>query len=494
MRIKLLFTLLLLSLNNIAHAQTQIGDDIDGETVGDYLGGSVSLNSSGNVIAIGAFQNDGINGSASGHVRVYENISGTWTQIGGDIDGENPNDLSGVTCLNSDGSIIAIGASENQGNGTDSGHVRVYENLGGTWTQIGVDIDGEVNENFGWSVSLNSDGDVLAIGAIAKFGMSGLVRIYENSGGVWTQLGLDIDGEAADDQFGRSVSLSNDGSIVAIGAGLNDDNGYNSGHVRVYENISGTWTQIGADIDGEFVGDQSGHSIDLSSDGSIVAIGAYKNSGNGTDSGHVRVYENLGGTWTQIGADINGESTEDRFGISLKLSSDGTIIVIGADRNDGNGNGSGHTRIYQNIADTWTQVGSDIDGEATGDGSGYSVSLSADGSIVAIGAQYNDGNGNLSGHVRVYDLTTVLSLEDNTFSSNFSVYPNPSNGLSKIQLGENYNEVSVNVFNVLGKQVYSQKHYNINEIELNTQDYATGVSFIKVQSGAKEATIKLVVN
>ena len=48
------------------------------------------------------------------------------------------------------------------------------------------------------------------------------------------------------------------------------------------------------------------------------------------------------------------------------------------------------------------QKGSDIDGEAAGDWSGYSVSLSSNGSRVAIGAYENDGNGNDSGHVRVY--------------------------------------------------------------------------------------------
>ena len=54
--------------------------------------------------------------------------------------------------------------------------------------------------------------------------------------GSWTQLGSDIDGEASNDYSGGSVSLSADGSIVAIGSINNDaENGSNSGHVRVYE-------------------------------------------------------------------------------------------------------------------------------------------------------------------------------------------------------------------------------------------------------------------
>ena len=75
-----------------------------------------------------------------------------------------------------------------------------------------------------------------------------------------------------------------------------------------YAGIVNAWTQIGSDIDGEAYNDRSGHSVSLSSDGSVVAIGAFANDGNGTNSGHVRIYENNNGTWTQIGSDIDGES------------------------------------------------------------------------------------------------------------------------------------------------------------------------------------------
>ena len=93
-----------------------------------------------------------------------------------------------------------------------------------------------------------------------------------------------------DDHSGYSVSLSADGTILAIGAFTNDGNGSLSGHVRIYENDNGTWTQLGSDIDGEAADDWSGYSVSLSSDGSTVAIGAKNNSGSGSKAGHVRVY------------------------------------------------------------------------------------------------------------------------------------------------------------------------------------------------------------
>ena len=104
----------------------------------------------------------------------------------------------------------------------------------------------------------------------------------------------------------------------------------------------------------------------------------------------------------QLGSDIDGEAASDYSGASVSLSSDGTIMAIGANGNDGNGNNSGHVRVYQYSNSAWTQLGSDIDGEAADDNSGASISLSSDGSIIAIGASYNDGNGSAAGHVRVY--------------------------------------------------------------------------------------------
>ena len=115
--------------------------------------------------------------------------------------------------------------------------------------------------------------------------------MYSYSAGSWTQLGADINGEAVGDNSGYSVSMSSDGTKVAIGAPYNDGNGSNSGHVRVYSYSANSWTQLGGDIDGEAVGDQSGWYVSMSSDGTKIAIGAHNNDFNGTNSGHVTVYE-----------------------------------------------------------------------------------------------------------------------------------------------------------------------------------------------------------
>ena len=354
-----------------------MGEDIDGEARDDYSGSSVSLSSVGTRLAIGTPANDG-NGISSGHVRVYEYTSGIWMQMGNDIDGDAEGDYSGQSVsLSDDGFILAIGANYNDGNGIDAGQVRIYQ--------------------------------------------------YEDSG--WVQMGEDIFGEATGDGSGHSISLSGDGFRVAIGAFSNDGNGLGSGHVRVYQYLGDSWIQVGEDIDGEAEDDYSGNSVSLSRDGFIVAIGANYNDGNGVNSGHVRVYKYLNDTWKRIGEDIDGEDINDQSGYSISLNSDGSIVAIGAYLNDGNGLGSGHVRVYKFYNEVWEQLGSDIDGETVGDGSGASVSLSSDGYKVAIGAYANDGNGENAGHVRVFYISGIDSCAFNTL-------PLPVNDNYNLKVGD----------------------------------------------------------
>ena len=272
--------------------------------------------------------------------------------------------------------------------------------------QLGSDIDGEAaGDEFGSAVAVSEDGSILAVGAAYNDGggtSAGHVRVYQYASSSWSKLGGDIDGETTQDRSGTSISLSDDGSILAIGARLNDGGGSNFGHVRIYEYASSSWSQLGSDIDGEAAGDYSGESVSLSGDGTILAIGSQDNDGGGTDAGHVRVYQYASSSWSQLGGDIDGEAAYDKSGKSISLSDDGTILAVGAYYNDGGGTNAGHVRVYKYASGSWSQLGGDIDGEAANDFSGWSVSLSDDGTILAVGAYRNDGGGTDAGHVRVY--------------------------------------------------------------------------------------------
>jgi uncharacterized protein YjbI with pentapeptide repeats len=411
----------------------RVGGDIDGESAGDYSGTSVSLSANGNIIAIGAYLN-GATGANAGHVRVYKfNSSKTtantlgpagWDKLGGDIDGEAAGDQSGgngwdskSVSISADGTTVAIAAFVNDGNGIDSGQVRVYKYNSG---------------------KVSADG----------LGPAG-----------WDKLGGDIDGEATNDQSGYAIGLSADGTIVAIGAYGNDGAGDSAGHVRVYKytptkTLAVTvqtdlsfgpigWNRLGADIDGEFASDRSGTGIGISADGTIVAIGAHFQASN---TGHVRVYKYTPSKtvavtlqtdlsfgpigWNRLGADIDGEGAGDFAGACISLSADGTVVAIGANENDGFASDAGHVRVYKytpskTVAVTsqsdisfgpigWNRLGLDIDGEAANDRSGQSVALSSDGTTLVIGSRFNDGTSGSTtdnrGHARVYNISTTNAL------------------------------------------------------------------------------------
>jgi hypothetical protein len=462
-RLLILMVMFMLT-NQLIKAQCsfrQLGLDIDGETDSDYSGNAVSLSADGITVAIGARLNSGVGGCYVGHVRVYKNINGTWIQQGADIDGEtNDNQFGACVSLSADGLIVAIGAPGNSDSGSRSGQVSVFKNINGTWVQQGTDIAGRSNdEELGSSVTLSADGLTLATGAPQKYAVAnkrGLVRVYKYISNNWIQQGVDIEGENVHDEFGYSISLSDDGLILAIGAPANFGGGYQRGHVRVYKNINGSWTQLGADIDGEAADDRSGTSVNISGDGSTVAIGAPRNSGEGYERGHVRVYKNFSGVWFQIGADINGEADRDASGNSVSLSYDGLLIAIGASSNSEGGYQRGHVRIYQNDNNVWTQNGADIDGEAANDESGYSVSISADGLTIAIGAPSNYGGGFVRGQVRVYGCVPASSLSKFNRETVGLVYPNPFNETLILSLNLQEDEsCDLSIINTMGQVVYN---------------------------------------
>ena len=132
------------------------------------------------------------------------------------------------------------------------------------------------------------------------------------------------------------------------------------------------------------------------------SVGLYLGAGKAR-AGIRRILRKIAKSWKQIGEDIDGEDSYDESGYSVSISIDGTRVAIGARYNDGNGGDSGHVRVFEYNGTDWVQLGLDIDGEDTGDQSGYSVSLSGDGTTVAIGAPFNDGNEGDSGHVRVFE-------------------------------------------------------------------------------------------
>lgn len=118
-------------------------------------------------------------------------------------------------------------------------------------------------------------------------------------------------------------------------------------------------------------GDSFGYTLDLSADGTILAVGALYNDGTGTDAGRAKVFRlnDDGSQWEQLGQDIDGNDAYDYFGSFVRLSADGLILAVGGtDYDSVNGQDSGHVRVYEYVEeiDQWIPLGHELIGESSG--------------------------------------------------------------------------------------------------------------------------------
>ncbi len=360
---------------------TQLGPDIFGEAPGDRMGWASTISDDGSRIAVSAPQNsDG--GSNAGHVRAFDWNGSAWVQVGQDID-ETANLFAGeegTISLSGDGTRLAFGGWRHN---SGTGRVRVFELTGSTWIQVGADITspGGIIQQFqrGRSVSLSTDGSRVAVGAPLtgpSFGNTpGAAAVYELVGNTWTQLGADINGLSAGDRFGQGISLSGNGNRVAVGASSASGVSSGAGHVRVFDWTGQNWVQVGGAVDGEPGISGFGWFVHLSRDGARVAATAH-----GFNPGYVKVHELVGNAWVQMGPIFN----QANFGYqTVSLSSDGSRFALG-DPNDGNTRGS--LRVFDWTGASWLQIGADVTGVGSADQFGRSVAISADGTRVVSGA------------------------------------------------------------------------------------------------------------
>jgi trimeric autotransporter adhesin len=363
--------------------------------------------------------------------------------------------LGWAIALSADGSTLAVGAPGEasvatgvDGNQADNstpgaGAVYVFTRSGTTWTQQAYIKPSNTNagDNFGQSVALSADGSTLAVGApreaSAATGVdgnqadnsapgAGAVYVFTRSGTTWTQQAyIKASNTNAGDNFGQSVALSADGSTLAVGApgeasaatgvGGNQANNANPGACAVYVSTrSGrTWIQQAyMKASNTDAGDQFGQSVTLSADGSTLAVGAFREASAATgiggnqannsasSAGAVYVFTRSATTWTQQ-AYIKASNTDasDQFGWSVSLSADGLILAVGApgeasaatgvggNQADNAALGAGAVYVFSRSATTWTQQAyvkaSNTDAN---DQFGQSVALATGDSTLAVGA------------------------------------------------------------------------------------------------------------
>lgn len=464
----------------------QRGNDFDGEAAGDRLR-KTAINADGSIIAVGAPYNSNVANQA-GHIKVFEWDGINWNQVGEDIEGTNEGEYLGDRfTINSTGDIIAIGLPHSN---DLYGLVRVYKWNGNIWAQLGDDINGVARDFFGVGLSMSSDGLTIAVGAPWHNQNAGLVQIFQWNGNDWVQLGGNIEGIVENVYLGGSLSISGDGMRVGMQLPRKNDS---AGAVKVFELNGGSWSQLGNDLEGFSPYDGFGGSISLNYNGTIIGIGArgYDKWDQETSAlienvGLVQIYQWNGSTWDQLGNDLLGLSEDDAFGKDLSINSGGDVVAIGSDLYYSH-DGIGSVKVYQWNGNFWIQRGDEILGEYIWDYNGNGISLSAAGDIVAMAAVGNESKGWQTGHARVFSLSDV-DFDGDGVADYFDAFP--SNPLEQLDsdndgIGDN-SDLYLGYDDVVISSFLSENNYlKLDEIS----DLRSGSTMIEVSNN--QATIQI---
>lgn len=378
--------------------------------LGNAFGTSIAINEDGSRIAIGSpFENSdatGINGddaninrTNSGAVYVFTRSGATWNQEAY-IKASNPgvgDEFGNNVSISNNGTKIVVGAHHERSNATGvngdqtnnafirAGAAYVFSRAGSTWSQEAYLKASNTNSSdfFGEKVSIDGDGSTIAIAAIDESSSatgvngddtdnslndSGAIYIFSRSGTNWSQEAyIKASNANVNDNFGASVSISDNGNRVLVGAtgedssssGVNldetDNSLSNSGAVYLFDKSGTTWSQTAyIKASNPDSGDEFGSNVAISGSGTTLMISSIEessdtagiNNGNQnhnyfSDAGAVYIFNEVNGLFWQQTDYIKASNTnvEDQFGFSVSLNSDGTRLSVGANLEDSDATG-----------------------------------------------------------------------------------------------------------------------------------------------------------
>lgn len=340
-------------------------------------------------------------------------------QFGVAIESDQPysiNAQSGKAAISADGSVLVLGAAND-----DFGGTFILNRSGSAWVQqgntlVGTGYTGDFPYQ-GAAVAISADGKTIAVGAPGDNSEVGAVWIFINNNGVWTQQGDKLVGTGFAGLFnpyqGGSVSLSVDGNTLAIGGPQADER---VGATWVFTRSGTTWTQqaklVGTGYSGTTI--NQGQSVSLSSNGNILAVGSLYFSPN---IGGAWIFTRSGTTWTQQGTVLIGTGGigDTAQGSSVSLNADGTILASGGFFDN---NSTGAVWLFTNNNGNWTQFGNKLlsSNSSFGDGQGSVVTLNPNGDSLAVNAGF-DATSRVIIYTRlsgIWKEKTVLTATSNT--------------------------------------------------------------------------------
>jgi hypothetical protein len=412
------------------------------------FGFSVAVSADGNTVAVGALNDKsnatGINGNEtddslpdSGAVHVYVKTGSVWLrQAYVKASNAGAGDVFGVSvALSADGNTLVVGASNEASSGvgvdanqldnsdSTSGAVYIFTRAGATWSQQAYLKSPSLRSfpgsraYFGQAVSLSGDGDTLAVGAADYVnGVEGFTYVFRRTAGRWATFGQ-VQGSGRTDRFGNAVSLSADGSALAVGArwessSPDDTTTDRCGAAYVFEVAMPLRQLVRVAPRVPVANMEFGSTVVLSGDGNTLVVGAPNESGGSTgvggtesdgsrpSSGAAYVFRRAGGVWGATNYEYlkaSNTGVGDHFGSALALSFDGSALVVGApdeasravgidgDQADNSVGNAGAAYIFARSPQVWSQQAY-VKGDTRNFSAG--LALSRDGLNLVVGAPY----------------------------------------------------------------------------------------------------------
>ena len=353
----------------------------------DWLGSSVSLSGDGNTALVAARAKT--SGQGAAYVYVRSTVDSSWSFQHKIVawDGLPGIDFGCSVSLSSDGNVALIGADNASAPASLSGAAYTFTRSGATWSDgvKRVASDVAVNDYFGYSVSLSSDGATAVIGSIQADinGASdeGAAYVFFGPGFLQEQK-LVASVASAGDNIGAAVTVAGDASMVMVGSPNLTVSVTHAGGVYLFGRLNSPWWQrLAVSNSSGNPSDDLGSSLAMSTDGSTAVIGS-------DSMNKISIYRRSFGMWTLQVSIPSPDANSVDFGYSLAISGNGDTILVGApDATVGANSQQGAAYLINWSGSSWSAPAKVValDGSPN-DEFGCSVALSPDGTTAAIGA------------------------------------------------------------------------------------------------------------
>jgi hypothetical protein len=398
--------------------ETQI---LSGSTdASDQFGWSVAINSIGDTIIIGAWQDERTGqpvGQNEGLAYIFKSSSVGWYQeqtLSGTLATGSSDFFAFSVSLNSFGDRAAVGAyqDENLTGNTNIGLTYIFKSGSSGWIQEQI-LSGTLasggGDAFGWTLAMNSVGDRIVIGATGDerttgASSEGLAYIFVSGTSGWIQEHI-LSGSLAtgsSDNFGKSVAINSLGDRIIIGADQDEIPPSTidaQGLAYIFKSGSSGWVeeQILSGVFAVDTFDRFGASVSINSIGDVVVVGASQDETTSSlpAQGLAYIFKSGSSGWFQqqiLTGSLAG--TTDLFASSVSINTSGNILVVGATFDEGiiGSSSVGLAYVFVSSSNGWneTKILSGSLAVNASDNFGKSVAISSNGERIIVGSNQDE--------------------------------------------------------------------------------------------------------